>query len=345
MKRRTLLTGLAALATPAVARAQMPMKAPMPAPGTAPLKIRYGWAITPAQFLPLIFANTDILHNYGRSYTAEGYYFKGSAPQITALAAGELDFAALAFSSFGLAIQNAHMNDLRVVGDMYQDGVDGYYSSQYVVRADSDIHRIEDLKGKTIASNGLGGAIDMAMRKMLRTHGLEDKRDYKVIEVDFPNMPAMLDEKKVDMAGMVAPFSLNEIKAGHVRSLFTIKDAMGVAQTTLLAARAPVIAKNHAAFVDFFQDVQIGTDWLLNPANRQAALALVSKVTKRPEANFASWAFTHSDYFHDPDARPNLKALQSNLDVQKELGFLRIAIDVEKHADLSLVDEAAKRSA
>jgi NitT/TauT family transport system substrate-binding protein len=332
MQRRDVLAGLALAAVPGIARAQ-----------TAPVKIRFGWAITPAQLLPVIFANTAILKNYGKSYIAEPFYFKGSAPQITALAAGELEVAALAFSSFGLAIQNAKMADIRAIGDLYQDGVAGYYSSTYVVRSDSQIKTIEDLRGKTIASNGLGGAVDMAMRKMLRDHGLEDKRDYKVIEVEFPNMAAMLGEQKVDMAGMVAPFSLAEAKAGRVRTLFTIKDSMGVAQTTLMAARAPFIEKNRAAMVDFLADVQIGTRWLLNPANRTAALALVSQVTKQPEANFADWLFTHDDYFHDPDARPNLKALQANLTVQKDLGFLKQDIDVAKYADLSLVDEAAKR--
>jgi sulfonate transport system substrate-binding protein len=38
-----------------------------------------------------------------------------------------------------------------------------------------------------------------------------------------------------------------------------------------------------------------------------------------------------------------VKALQSNLNDQKALGFLKIDIDVAKYADLSLVDEAAKR--
>jgi sulfonate transport system substrate-binding protein len=312
-----------------------------------PLKLRIGWAITPAQMHPVIFSSgflkTGVLKHYGKSYTVELTLFRGSTPQITALAAGELEISALAFSSFGLAIQNAHMDDLRVIGDLYQDGVPGYYTSEFVVKADGPIKSIADLKGKVIASNGLGGAIDVAMRKMLHDKGLEDKRDYQIVEVEFPAMPAMLGEGKIYLAGMVAPFSIEEKKAGHVRTLFTLKDAMGVAQTTLLAARTGFIGKNRAALVDFFEDMQIGTRWLLDPKNRDQALAIIAEVTKRPPSYFADWVLTQQDYFHDPDVRANLKALQSNLDVQKQVGFLNIAIDVNKYADNSLVDEAAKR--
>jgi NitT/TauT family transport system substrate-binding protein len=332
MQRRELLAAAAiAAAFPRALRAE------------APLAIKLGWAITPAQLPPIIFANPGILKHYGRSYTVDLVYFRGSAPQITALASGDLQIAALAFSSFALAIQNAHMTDLRAIGDLYQDGVDGYYSSQYLVRADSPIKSVDDLKGRLIATNGFGGAIDMAMRKRLRDDHLEDKRDFHVIEVQFPAMPAMLDEGKVDMAGMVAPFSLDQVKQGRARSLFTIKDAMGVTQTTLLAARAPFIAKNRAALVDFVEDLQIGTRWLLDPANREASLALVAKVTKQPASDFASWAFTHDDYFRDPAVRPNLTALQSNIRVQTELGFLKADVDVPRFADLSLVEDAVKR--
>lgn len=334
MNRRTLLAAAASsLAAPSILRAE------------TPTKIRIGWANTPAQLPPIIFANTKILKNYGKSYTVELTYFRGSTPQITALAAGELDIAALAFSSFALAIQNARMNDLRAIGDLYQDGVENYYSSQYVVRAAGPIHRVEDLKGKLIAINGIGGAIDMAMRKELRDHHLEDKRDYTVIEVQFPAMPAMLDEGKVDLAGMVAPFSLEQIKSGKARALFSIKDSMGVTQTTLMAARTPYIGKTRAALVDFMQDMQIGTRWLLDPANRDPALATVAAVTKSPVSAYASWLFTKDDYYRDPAVRPNLKALADNIRVQKDLGFLRSDVDVPQHADLSLVEEAAKRTA
>jgi sulfonate transport system substrate-binding protein len=313
-----------------------------------PLKLRIGWAITPAQMHAVIFSpdfvKTGVLKHYGKSYSVELTLFRGSTPQITALAAGDLDVAALAFSSFGLAIQNAHMSDIRAIGDLYQDGVPGYYTSEFVVKADGPIKSIADLKGKVIASNGLGGAIDVAMRKMLRDKGLEDKRDYQIVEVQFPNMIAALDEKKVDLAGLVTPFSLIAKKSGKVRTLFTLKDAMGDTQTTLMAARAPYIAAHRAALVDFFEDWQRALRWFYDPKNRTEALSIIADFTKQPASSFSDWVFTKQDYYQDPHVRPNVKALQHDLDVQKELGLLKISIDVKKYSDLSLVDDAAKRS-
>ncbi len=335
MRRRSFAAGLAATAALAGTR---------PARAEGPLKISMGWAITPAQMPPIIFANTSILKHYGKSYFVELTRFNGSSTQITALAAGEVNVAALAFSSFGIAIQNARMTDLRVIGDLYQDGVEGYATSQYVVAPDSPVKTVKDLKGKVIATNGVGGAIDIAMRAELAKSGMIDKRDYSVIEVQFPNMPPMLEGKKVDLAGMVLPFSREAINAGKARSLFTIKDAMGVAQTTLLAARQPFIDANRAAMVDFFEDMQIGTRWLLDPANRAEALKIVASVTKQPEAVFADWLFTKADYYHDPAIRPNLTALQSNLKLTKELGFMKIDIDLPKFTDMTLVDAAEKRA-
>ena len=308
-----------------------------------PLKLRVGWAVVPGQLTSIIFAKPEILKHYGKSYAVELIHFRGSTPQITALAAGELDIAALAFSSFGLAIQNAHMNDLRFIGDLYQDGIDGYYANEYLVRTDSPIHKVEDLKGKVLATNGLGGAVDMALRKILRDHGLEENRDYQIVEIQFPNMAAALEEKKVDLAGMVMPFALIAKKTGKVRTLFTMKDAMGEAQTTLMAARQGFIAQHRAVLVDFFEDWQRAMRWYYDPKNRAEAIRILSNFTKQPPAAYEDWLFTKEDYYRNPDVIPNVKALQNNLNVQKELGLLNISIDVNKYADLSLVEDAAKR--
>ncbi len=79
----------------------------------APLKIRVGWVVVPASTAPLVLEKKEVLKHFGKSYVAEATRFEGTPPVITALAAGELDVGPLAFSSFGLAIQNARLDDLR----------------------------------------------------------------------------------------------------------------------------------------------------------------------------------------------------------------------------------------
>jgi NitT/TauT family transport system substrate-binding protein len=308
-----------------------------------PLKIKVGWAVVPGQLTSLLFQKKDILKHYGTSYTVELVKFRGSAPQITALAAGEVDLAALAFSSVGLAIQNAHMDDIRVVADLYQDGIEGYRTSEYFVLADGPIKTIDDLKGKVLASNGIGGAIDMAMRKIMLDHGMQEKRDYRIVEIEFANMLPALREKKVDLVGEVTPFTIEAHKAGGVRTLFTLKEAMGPTQITLLTARTPYIKEHRAALVDFFEDWIRGTRWFLDPKNHKEAVEIVASVTKRPAAEFDSWVFTKDDYYRDPDAKPNLAALDDNLKVQKKLGLLDIDIDIRKYTDLSVIEDAAKQ--
>jgi NitT/TauT family transport system substrate-binding protein len=41
--------------------------------------------------------------------------------------------------------------------------------------------------------------------------------------------------------------------------------------------------------------------------------------------------------------RPDIAALQKNVDLTHELGFVPASFDVKAHSDLSLIDEAAKR--
>lgn len=308
-----------------------------------PLKLRVGWAVVPAQLTSVLFQKPELLKHYGKSYTVEAIHFRGSTPQITGLAAGEVDLAALAFSSFALAIQNAHMDDIRAVSDLYQDAIPGYYTNQMMVRADGEIQKVEDLKGKIVATNAIGGALDIAAQVYMHRHGLEPKRDYQIIEIEFPNMIAALEQKKVDMIEIGTPYSVVADKGGKAKHLFDVGEAIGPTQLTLWAARAPFIAAHRTVLVDFFEDVETMLHWYLDPKNRDEGIRIVSAFTKQPVADFSDWLFTKNDFYRDPNARPNLAALQSNIKSQKEVGLLNIDIDVAKYADLSLVDEAAKR--
>jgi sulfonate transport system substrate-binding protein len=308
----------------------------------APVKIRIGWVVIPASTAPLVLEKKDILAHYGKSYIAEATRFEGTPPVITALAAGQLDIGPLAFSSFGLAIDNAHMDDLRVICDEIQDGVPGHGSNEFMVLNDGPVKTIADLKGKVLATNALGSAVDIAMRAMLRRSGLEANKDYTVVEAPFPAMRAMLSERKADLVSAVPPFSLDPALRAMAHTLFTQKDAFGVTELTVWTARTGFIAQNRAALVDFLEDTIRAVRWYIDPKNHDEAVAIVARLVKLPPER-VDWAFGSRDQFRDPDCMPNLAALQNNLQQQKVTGFLNGDIDVKNYADLSMVEEAAKR--
>ena len=83
-----------------------------------------------------------------------------------------------------------------MISDEFQDGVPGHYSNEFFVLNDGPIKKVEDLKGKVVATNAAGSAVDIASRAMLRKHGLEDKRDYTIIEAPFPTMKACCSRRK-----------------------------------------------------------------------------------------------------------------------------------------------------
>ena len=229
------------------------------------------------------------------------------------------------------------------IGDQFKDGSEGHYSNQFFVLRDSPIQKVEDLKGKVVATNAAGSAVDIAMRAMLRKHGLEDKRDYTVVEAPFPTMKAMLMQKKADLASFVAPFSFDPELKQVGRPLFSQRDALGPTQMIVWVARAGFLQKNRAAMVDFMEDSVRVVRWYLDPKNHDEAVQIAAILTKlRPEL-FAGWLFTSKEYSRSPDLLPDLAALQSNIDVQRDLGFLKRPIDVQTYADLSLVREAAQR--
>jgi NitT/TauT family transport system substrate-binding protein len=195
--------------------------------GAEPIKIRVAYVVPVANWAPLLEAKKDLAKHWGKSYVMEAVRFQGTPPMITALANNEIEIGDLAYSSFGLAVQNAGLDDLRVIADEFQDGVPGYYSNEFFVRKDSGIGKIEDLKGKVIAINAIGSGVDIAMRAALKKHGLVDKKDYTVIEAPFPTMAALLKDKKADLISAVLPFSLSPVhtcaELGIFRSKFDVK--------------------------------------------------------------------------------------------------------------------------
>jgi NitT/TauT family transport system substrate-binding protein len=313
--------------------------------GTAqaePLKIRGSWVAPVSNWASIWLEKKELALHYGKSYVYESARYAGTPPMITAMANNELEIGDLAYSTLPIAILNAGMDDIRVVADEFQDGAPGYRVDDYQVLADGPIKKVEDLKGKVLATNAMGSGVDVALRAMLRKRGLEANRDYTVVEAPFPGMRAMLAEKKVDLIPTVLPFALDPELKKIAHPLFSLTDAIGVSQFAMWTMRKPFIDAHRAAIIDFMEDTMRIERWFLDPKNHDAVAEIAARVTKQPPERFG-WLFTTSDYYRAPDMRPDLVALQKNVDMTKELGFVTASVDIKAHSDLSLIEEAAKR--
>ena len=306
-----------------------------------PVKIRIGWIAMPGSRAGYLMEKPELLHHLNQSYTIEAIHLSSTPAQVTALASGDLDIAQLAFSSFGAAVENARMDDVRLIADELEDGAPGYSTTHFTLK-DSPIKTIGDLKGKVVATNGIGSGLDIALRYILHRHGMEEKRDYTDVEINFPNMKSALGERRVDLVSAVLPFMYDPELVKIGRTLFYQGDEVGPSELLMWGARTGFIEKNHAALVDFMEDVLRMQHWYFDPANHQEAIAIVAKLTKQPPEAL-DWVFTTKDFYRNPNGRPDLKAVAANLRMEKELGYLKTDIDVPQHADLSLVDEASKR--
>jgi NitT/TauT family transport system substrate-binding protein len=307
-----------------------------------PLQIRGAWVAPLANLSSVWIQKKDLATHFGQSYVFEPARYAGTPPMITAIANNELEIGNLAFSTLPIAIVNAGMDDIRVISDDFRDGVEGYASNDFEVLADGPIQKIEDLKGKVLATNVAGSGVDVAMRAMLRKHGLEANRDYTIIEVPFPAMKSVLIEKKADMITGVLPFKLDPELKGAARVLFNMRDAIGVSQFVMWSARKPFIDAHRAALVDFLEDSLRIERWYLDPKNHDDVVQIASQLTKQPPERFG-WLYTKTDYYRDPAMMPDLDALQKNVDLTKTLGFVNASFDVKAHSDLSLIQEAGKR--
>ena len=274
-----------------------------------PVKLRIAY-IVPGGDAPLaLLGKPGIAQHEGKSYTLEFTHFTATPPMISAVASDQVDLVPFAYSSFALAVENAKLDDLRIIADGFRDGVEGYYSTEFMVLNDSPIKKVEDLKGKVVTSNSAGSAVDIALREMLKKHGMQDKKDYSLIESAFPNMKSELIDHKVDLITGVTPFSQDPQLRAAAHALFVQKEAIGVSQMISWTARADFITKNRAALVDYLEDNLRELRWYNNPANHDEAIKAVTDFTKAPTAMFQSWLFTKGDLYHDPNGMPDLDAL------------------------------------
>lgn len=336
-RRRFLAQGTAAAAAlsfPMISRA-------------APPTIRYASAgvVGPGELETVIFSDwfkANVLKRHGKEYVIETTTARGTPGVATLLAAEQADLGTLAFTSFATLIgTDAVPGGVKAVAEIHRDAVKGYASNPFVVLADSPIKRIEDLKGKSVAVNAFNGSVDIILRIALQQHGLDPKKDVRVVEMPFGNIGPALRQKRVDCGVLAMPFQVDEAKRGGIRTLF---DAVGVVPpypVLFQSARNRFLQTQPQAVRAWLADYVEAQQWIYAPANRQKVVELTADLAKTPAKSLDEYFLTNKDFYRDPNATISAASIQPPVDAMSKLGLLPKPVWVASFVDASYLPRRA----
>lgn len=145
-----------------------------------------------------------------------------------------------------LSLLQARESDvpLQVVSNL-TDGADAADQAinALLVAPGSGIEGPEDLADQTIALNGLGGAEEVAVRKILDDRGV-DSEGVEFVEIPFPDMNAAIETGEADVVAQVEPFITLGEQDGLVNLLDPFYEALPSMPLGLIFASEEWLADN-----------------------------------------------------------------------------------------------------
>jgi NitT/TauT family transport system substrate-binding protein len=199
--------------------------------------------------------------------------------------------------------------------------VKGNPTTHVIVRKDSGIKSVGDLKGKVIAAPTLGAVIHVATLNWLKKNGV-DPASIRGVEVPFPHRGDQLKAGNVDAVEALEPFAGALIAAGNVSlgdPLLAAGDEVlfpfWISDGTWARANRPVIK----AWIDALTEAEA-----YMTANPGEARAVLAKYSHLPPEIVAKVPLPTYRFTIKPDE------LGVWIEVLKDLGQLSVAIDRSK---------------
>jgi sulfonate transport system substrate-binding protein len=307
----------------------------------APVTIRYatGGGIGPNEMETIIYLDwmqKNVLKGYGKDYTVDMTFTRGTPEAGTLLAAGQADMATLSFAVFATSVLKSIVpGGLTIVSDNYQDGRPGYAQNTFFVLKDSPIQSTHDLKGKKVGINAFGSAVDLALRVKLKKDGIDPRKDLTIVEVAFPNQAAAIREKRIDCGILILPFMNAEIRKGDLRELFTGGDAFGPYAVIFQVVTNDFLKNNPNAVRSFLADYVRGLQWFYDPGNRKQAVEITAAFTKSPADVLDSYFMTERDYYRDRNGCVAAAIIQRPIDAMQNEGLIDRPVNISDHLNMS----------
>ncbi len=323
--RRSLLALAPAALIPSV------FLAPSRARAQAVTKIRIGTHVSISAHL-FMQKKPEILKHLGKRYDVEWIRFSGSGDAMPALVAGKLDACLATPFPLANALTQSRV-PVTIVHQLLSFGFDGYYDDYTVVRADSGINKVADLKGKVFGVNAIGGTVEQGVRIIAKKNGLNPDTDLTIVEARPPFLAQMVRDNKVQAASLFQPFYEEAAAKGDMKVLYKTSDIYGgPTDYVFMAFEDKFLKANAKAVRDYVEDYLIAVNWALD--NRAEAVRIYAEQWKLPVPVVDSYLLTKKDYLVRRDGRLTAPAVQRVVDALAANGFIT-AFDVSKNIDLS----------
>jgi sulfonate transport system substrate-binding protein len=275
----------------------------------------------------------DVLKHLGKSYDVEWVRFAGGGDAMPALVAGKVDGCLATPFPLSNALFQSQV-PVTVVHQLLSFGFDGYYDDATVVRADSGINQVTDLKGKIFGLNAIGSTVEQNVRIMARKHGLDPDRDLTFVEGRPPFLSAMVRDNKVQAATLFQPFYEQAMAKGDLKVLFTTSDIYGgPTDYVFMAFDNKFLKANPQVVRDYVEDYLLAVNWALD--HRAEAVKIYADEWKLPFEVVDSYLLTKKDYLVRRDGRLSADHVQPIVNALASNKFIGQSFDVAKYIDLS----------
>jgi ABC-type nitrate/sulfonate/bicarbonate transport system substrate-binding protein len=260
----------------------------------------------------------------------QGFFAKGgvevkltntpsSVFQLTNLIEGKFDIAVTAIDNLIAYMEGQGEVPVATTPDLF--GFVSVDNGLLSLAAVPDVKTVADLKGRTLSVDAMTTGYAFVLFDLLRRHGLE-RGDYKVDKAGgvLARWDA-LKEKKHDGTMLITPFDILA-KAAGFNILERAIDVYGHYQGLVGATRrswAKDNAKNLEAYIRGYVE---GLAWLSDPANKEAAIAVLCKNLPQMSGELAaeSYAALINPRGFSPKGQIDIEGVKTVLELRSRYG-------------------------
>jgi len=215
--------------------------------------------------------------------------------------------------------------------------------SALMVRKDSNIYRIDDLKGKTIAVPGRYANQRLIIYRELKARGLS-LNDVNIVEMPPPDMPTALYSKAVDAITSGEPFMGQTELDGYGRCLYQAKDVWPGFISRVLAVNEDMIRDHRAQVQELVNGIAASGKWLdTSMDHRMEAAQFVSTLYYNQNPRLLAYVLSKPP---DRVRYSNLKPQRANFEeiemLGKAAGMLKGTAHFDDYVDPSFAPDDDK---